>query len=75
LSAIDVIMPGINGPDLASRLVNERPSLKVVFMSGYSDHMLAEHHTKVPLGAFLQKPFTPTRLAQLVREGLDVAPV
>ncbi len=71
----DVVMPGISGLDLVGRLLRERPDLKVLFMSGYSDHMLAEHNSTVPHGAFLQKPFTPTRLAQVVREVLDVAPV
>jgi two-component system cell cycle sensor histidine kinase/response regulator CckA len=63
----DVIMPHMNGPQLADRLVPLRPKMKTLFMSGYTDEALEfEAHR-----SFLQKPFTPAGLARKVREVLD----
>ena len=66
----DIVMPGRSGPDLAAQLVAERPGLKILFMSGYSERRLLDANQGVG-GAFLQKPFTPSVLAQRVRECLD----
>ena len=66
----DVMMPGMNGPMVAAMLRKMRPGLKVVFMSGYSSADVARHgvvHGEVP---FLQKPFTPDRLANTISEVL-----
>ena len=66
----DVMMPGMNGPAVAAMLRKMRPELKVVFMSGYSSADVASHgvvHGEVP---FLQKPFTPDRLANTISEVL-----
>jgi CheY-like chemotaxis protein len=66
----DVVMPQMNGRELAEALVARQPDLRVLFMSGYTDdQMLAQG---VARGAgFLQKPFTPDVLARKVREVLD----
>src|ERR1035437_6340801 len=67
----DVVMPGMRGPELAERLLRLRPDLRVLFMSGYTDHAIA-HRGFLDAGTeFLQKPFTPLRLTQKIREVLD----
>ena len=67
----DVIMPMMNGRDLADRLVQRHPRAKVLFMSGYTDDMLLANGVAVRELAFIHKPFTPTSLVQRVREVLD----
>ena len=67
----DVLMPGMNGRALADRLVQAQPSLKTLFISGYTDEAIAAHNV-LELGvAFLQKPFGPMALARKVRAVLD----
>jgi PAS domain S-box-containing protein len=70
----DVIMPGMNGRDLAERLVQRRLGVKVLFMSGYTDDTLLAHGVAVRELAFIQKPFTPMALVQRVRDLLDSTP-
>ncbi|HEY5277545.1 MAG TPA: PAS domain S-box protein, partial [Coriobacteriia bacterium] len=66
----DVVMPGMRGPELAERLIRLRPDLRVLFMSGYTDDAIT-HHGMLDAGReFLQKPFTPLRLTQKIREVL-----
>ena len=67
----DVVLPMMGGREVASRLRQDRPSLPVLYMSGYTrgsipDGELMDQHT-----AFLSKPFTPRLLAERVREVLD----
>jgi two-component system cell cycle sensor histidine kinase/response regulator CckA len=67
----DVVMPGLSGPNLAARLMQHNPRLRVLYMSGYSEDAAARHGVfwgGVPL---LQKPFTPSQLAERVRIALD----
>jgi CheY-like chemotaxis protein len=67
----DMAIPGgINGRQLADKLRREQPDLKVVFMSGHVPDMAGkgEFH-----GCFLQKPFSPERLAEIMRSHLDPA--
>ena len=59
----DVIMPSMNGRELASRLRSIRPGMKVLYMSGYTDEVLAFHGIEHPEMAFIQKPFTNPELA------------
>jgi len=70
LMITDVVMPHISGRDLAERLGAVRQQMKVLFMSGYTDHA-AVHRDLTPGTAFLQKPFTPDVFARKVRSILD----
>ena len=74
LMVTDVVMPHMSGRDLADRLSRVRPNMKVLFMSGYTDHALM-HRELTPGSAFLQKPFTPEGFARKVRSVLDTEPV
>jgi nitrogen-specific signal transduction histidine kinase/ActR/RegA family two-component response regulator len=67
----DVVLPGMSGREVAEHLVRLRPTLKVLYMSGYTDYAVARHGVLEPGTAFLQKPFTPANLARKVREVLD----
>jgi len=70
----DVVMPGLNGHELALRVAHLRPGTKVIYMSGYTDNALFQHG--VTDGAlFLQKPFTPASLTAAIQKVLDQAPV
>jgi len=67
----DVIMPQMSGPELAKRLANARPRMKVLCMSGYTDDSIVRHGVLEAHIAFLQKPITPETLTTKVREVLD----
>jgi CheY-like chemotaxis protein len=69
----DVVMPNLSGKELADRLAQRWPGIKVLFMSGYTDDAIV-HHGVLDKGAeFIQKPFSPDELAVKVRAML-VAP-
>jgi FixJ family two-component response regulator len=63
----------MSGPDLAQKLSPERPSLKVMYISGYSDDAIAQHGVLAPGVTLLAKPFTRDALTRKVREVLDRA--
>jgi DNA-binding NtrC family response regulator len=67
----DVIMPGANGPTLFQTLSKQHKRLKVMYMSGYTDDMVAQEGKLDPETAFLQKPFSSDGLLGKVREALD----
>jgi CheY-like chemotaxis protein len=67
----DVVLPGMNGPELANGLKRLYPRLKVAYISGYAADEIARHGALGPDEAFLRKPFTPDELAAMVREVLD----
>ena len=67
----DVVMPGLSGRDVAERLGTSRPGIRVLFMSGYTDNVIAQRGMLDPGTAFLSKPFTPETLAAKVRGVLD----
>ena len=69
LLVTDVVMPRMNGKDLASTLRSRHPGLPIVFMSGYTGETVAVHLTRDHV--FLQKPFSPAGLATTVRRALD----
>ncbi len=63
----DVMMPGLNGRQLAMRLEKDRPNLKVLYMSGYTDDAAFRSALR-PGTAFLQKPFNPSDLCRRLKE-------
>ena len=71
LLVTDVAMPGINGRQLAEYLTLLCPEMRVLYISGYTDNIIAHHGVKDADMAFLAKPFIPTELARRVREVLD----
>jgi signal transduction histidine kinase/FixJ family two-component response regulator len=70
--ATDVVMPEMNGSQLVARVLDARPGIRVLFMSGYTDDEVMRRGVIDGQTAFLQKPFTPDLLAHKVREVLDV---
>ena len=68
----DVVMPQMNGTELAKALQTLRPGLKVVYVSGYTENTIVHQGILKPNITFLQKPYTPSRLAEKVRSVLDV---
>lgn len=66
----DMILPEMNGRDLARQVQSVYPAIKVLFMSGYTAHTIA-HHVLEPGLCFLQKPFSVKDLAVKARESLD----
>ena len=67
----DIVMPGISGRVLAEQLLERRPHLKVVYMSGYTGQGIGDHGTFAAGTHFVQKPFTRDGLARKVRDALD----
>jgi len=71
LAITDVVMPEMTGWDLSKQLRASLPSIKTLFVSGYTDDVLAEDDHFDHDIDFLQKPFTPQQLAEAVRTALD----
>ncbi len=70
----DLVMPGVAGDELARRMALERPDLRVLYISGYSDHVLNRKGVLMEGTRLLQKPFSPEDLLQAVEETLAGAP-
>ena len=67
----DVIMPGMNGRELAQRISEIRPNVKIIYMSGYTENVIG-HNGMLDVGVrLLQKPFNLRDLKSMVREVLD----
>jgi two-component system cell cycle sensor histidine kinase/response regulator CckA len=66
----DVVMKGLSGPELVRQLVVDRPSLKIVFMSGYTGELLGGHDVFQSGTRFLEKPFTRAALLKTLDEAL-----
>jgi two-component system cell cycle sensor histidine kinase/response regulator CckA len=66
----DVVMPTMGGPALAKRLLQSRPDLKVIFVSGYADEAIGDRRMLEDGASFLQKPFTLEELLKKVRQVL-----
>ena len=64
-------MPGMSGRVLVDRVASQRPKMKVLYTSGYTDDAMAHHGILEEGTAFLQKPYTREVLTQKVREVLD----
>jgi PAS domain S-box-containing protein len=67
----DVVLPGLNGWELARRLREVRPECRLLYMSGYTASVISQRGILEPGVPFLQKPFSPEALAHKVREVLD----
>ncbi|HEU0104588.1 MAG TPA: response regulator, partial [Vicinamibacteria bacterium] len=67
----DMVMPRMNGQELAHRITALKPEARVVFMSGYSDQAMGDQSTLEPGAVFLQKPFTMDALLKTIRRALD----
>ena len=63
----DVIMPGMNGPDMVEEILKTYPNLRVIFMSGYAEDVLNQYGAQRNFH-FLPKPFTLKQLAAKVKE-------
>jgi two-component system cell cycle sensor histidine kinase/response regulator CckA len=71
LLVTDVVMPGLNGRQLADRLKEARPGLRVLYMSGYTAEIVGQRGVIESGAAFISKPFTEETLTQGVRQALD----
>jgi CheY-like chemotaxis protein len=70
----DVVVPGLlSSKELVDRMIKARPEIEVIYMSGYTDDVIAHHGVLDPGIQFVEKPFTPNVLARKVREVLDTA--
>ncbi|MBU4262777.1 MAG: response regulator, partial [Proteobacteria bacterium] len=67
----DVVMPEMNGRDLAQELISLYPGIKSLYMSGYTGNVIAHHGILGDGINFMQKPFLKKTLAAKVREALD----
>lgn len=67
----DVVMPKMNGKELAKQVKELHPELSILFMSGYTDDIMSRHGVLEEDVHFLGKPFTPMTLAVMVREAIE----
>jgi DNA-binding response OmpR family regulator len=67
----DVVLPGLSGPELAERLAEARPEIKVLFVSGYTERVALDDGMLQTGRNFIQKPFRPSLVVRKVRELLD----
>jgi hypothetical protein len=70
----DVVMSGMNGRELADRIVQKYPGIKILFTSGYTDDSIARQGIFDLAVAFIQKPYRPKALARKIREILNARP-
>jgi signal transduction histidine kinase/ActR/RegA family two-component response regulator len=70
----DVVMPKMSGRELAERVQAAKPTLRVLYMSGYTDEAIVQHGVLDPGIALIQKPFAPDDLARAVAAVLDRGP-
>jgi two-component system cell cycle sensor histidine kinase/response regulator CckA len=66
----DVVMPHMNGPDLAATVIQRSPATRILFMSGYTDDAVVRHGIDRGATRYLEKPFTVADLTQAVRSAI-----
>jgi DNA-binding response OmpR family regulator len=71
LMITDVVMPEMNGRQLAEEIALTRPATRVLFMSGYTDDAIVRHGILAANMSFIQKPFLPAALLLKARDILD----
>ena len=71
LFVTDVVMPGLDGPSWVTRALQDRPYVKVIFMSGYAEEALSETQARIPNSIFLAKPFSLNDLTATVQAQLQ----
>jgi CheY-like chemotaxis protein len=71
LMLVDVVMPGLDGRELAERVKSLHPGMKVLYMSGYTDNAIIHHGVLEKGMNYIQKPFTLEGLGRKIREVLD----
>ncbi len=69
----DVVMPKMGGPQVAAHLLEERPSMKTLFVSGYAENTILQHGNIDVAARFLSKPFSLSALANKIREVLETS--
>jgi CheY-like chemotaxis protein len=67
----DMVLPGIGGSEIAARILEIHPDVKVLYTSGYTDDVIVRRGLIKRGAGFIEKPFTPNALARKVREILD----
>ncbi len=70
---LDVVLPGMNGKQLADKLLEVRPELPVIYISGYGANLISQYGLLANEIEFIQKPFTPAELINRVRLALDAS--
>ena len=75
LFVTDVVMPGKDGPSWVREALKERPQVRVVFVSGYTEDKLNDQQDKIPNSVFLPKPFSLNDLAETVHRQLHLSRV
>ena len=71
LLLVDVVLPNMNGVEVAEHLTSSWPGMKVLFISGYTNQAIVQHGVLEKGRNFLEKPFTPNTLVRKVRKILD----
>ncbi|KFI27728.1 hybrid sensor histidine kinase/response regulator [Haematobacter massiliensis] len=71
----DVIMPGIDGPTWVARAMQQRPDMRVIFVSGYAEESFGEIRARMPNSTFLPKPFSLAQLTEAVSAEVGRQPV
>jgi two-component system cell cycle sensor histidine kinase/response regulator CckA len=66
----DVVMPGMDGPSWVRQALQDRPDVRVVFVSGYAEDSFGENQTRIPNSVFLPKPFSLNDLTETVHRQL-----
>jgi CheY-like chemotaxis protein len=67
----DMVMPGMGGRELATRLTEIRPDIRIVYTSGYTDDAILRRHALEASDHFLSKPYTVVELTRRIRKVLD----